>query len=91
MLTTYESLIAKLDIILPDDEPQQIVCSTDFDGSPWSPGFGVWETDDFGLDSEEEAGKDERLFVNRIIVDRMFHYIKSLEKALEIRGESKNV
>lgn len=81
MITTYESLIFDLKIEIPDDEPQQIVCTSEVGEDYWSgPGFGCWENDDFSLDSDENVGEGARLFVNRRIVDAMLDYIRLLEK-----------
>lgn len=86
MKKTYQSVIDKLNLVLPDDEPQEIVCTSDYDGSPWAPGFGVWETNDFELDSDEEIHEDERLFINRKIADAMLAYIGRLESSLAAGG-----
>ena len=69
---------------IPDDEPRQIVCTGEAGSDIWQPAFGTWETDDFGIESNEPIGDGERLFVNRRIYDALFKS-KNVATALAVK------
>jgi hypothetical protein len=62
-------------VVIPDDEPRQIVCTGEAGSDKWEPAFGTWEADDFGMDSDEPVGAGERLFVNRRIYDDLNEHL----------------
>jgi outer membrane murein-binding lipoprotein Lpp len=78
--TSPEAVAWMLDgVTMPDDEPRQIVSTGEEGSDVWQPGFGTWEADDFGMDSDEPVGSGERLFVNRRIYDALAARVAELE------------